>query len=95
MCWRLLGRWPAGVNVVFCGGMACWGTRLFVCGIIIIGYWYLVVGGVWLTQMVFGVRWCIVGCLGWHMVVVPGPAAGDCHGVWWLRVVWVCCVRTG
>ncbi len=28
-------------------------------------------------------------------ILVPGPAAGDCHGVWWLRVVWVCCVRTG
>ena len=54
----------------------------------------VVVGGVWLTRSV-GVRWCIVGCLGWHMVVVPGPAAGECHGVWWLRVVWVCCVRTG
>ena len=48
--------------------MACLGTRLFVCGIIIIGYRYLVVGGVWLTQSV-GVRWCIVGCLGWHMLL--------------------------
>ena len=64
--------------VVFCGWMACWGARLFVCGITIIGYRYLVVGGVWLTQMVFGVRWCIVGCLGWHMVVVPGPAICGC-----------------
>ena len=54
-------------------------------------------GGGWCVAdtIVFGVRWCIVGCLGWHMVVVPGPAMGECHGVWWLRVVWVCCVRTG
>jgi len=57
----------------------------------------LVCGGGWCVAdtIVFGVRWCIVGCLGWHMVVVPGLAAGGCRGVWWLVVVWVCCVRTG
>lgn len=64
------------------------------CGIIIIGYRYLVVGGVWLTQSVWG---ALVHCWvsGMAHGVVPGLAAGDCHGVWWLRVVWVCCVRTG
>lgn len=91
MWWRG-GRPVAGSRhyVVFCGWMACWGARLFACGITIIGYRYLVVGGVWLTQMVFGVRWCIVGCLGWHMVVVPGLAAGDCHGCG--GCVWCGCV---
>ena len=53
-----------------------------------------------------GGGWCVADTKCWGAlvhcwvsgmahVVVPGPAAGDCHGVWWLRVVWVCCVRTG
>lgn len=90
------GRWLARVIMLcFVGGWlagarGCLGARLFACGITIIGYRYLVVGGVWLTQMVFGVRWCIVGCLGWHMVVVPGLAAGDCHGCG--GCVWCGCV---
>lgn len=77
---RRAGRWLVCADCLFLWVDGLLGHVSVACGIIIIGYWYLVVGGVWLTQSV-GVRWCIVGCLGWHMVLFLA----------WLRVIVTVC----
>ena len=84
------GRWLVCANCLFLWVDGLLRHASVACGATIIGYWYLVVGGVWLTQSV-GVRWCIVGCLGWHMVVVPGPATCGCCFVVALCGVGVLC----
>ena len=76
-----VGGWPVG--------HAC-GVRHYMIMLLLVWLGWCVV-----DTRAFGVRWRIVGCLGWHMCCSwPG-------WVWllavcgWLCLVWVCCVRTG